>query len=135
MTNATWQLYTDGGARGNPGRAAIGAVIYKNGEVAAKVSREIGETTNNQAEYQALIAGLEEAQKLGATEIDCFLDSSLVVNQLNGQWKVKEPSLHEIFAAAQKAKQSFAKISLSHIPREKNQEADALVNLALDKKD
>jgi probable phosphoglycerate mutase len=135
MSNATWRLFSDGGARGNPGPAAIGAVLLKDGEKVAEISRAIGETTNNQAEYQALIAGLEEAKKFGAEEIDCFLDSLLVVSQLNGQWKVKEPSLRDIFEKACQMKKSFAKISFSYIPREKNKKADALVNQALDKKD
>ncbi|MFH1790130.1 MAG: ribonuclease HI family protein [bacterium] len=129
------KIFTDGGARGNPGPAAIGVVIkdeYDNNII--KYSKYLGDQTNNFAEYSAIISGLEKAKELGATHAQCFLDSELVVKQLTGKWKIKEPTLQKLFVLAYNAAAEIEKVSYSHIYREKNKEADALVNKELDKK-
>ena len=128
-------IFTDGGARGNPGPAGIGATIKNEaGVLISQVSEYIGEATNNVAEYMAVIAAIEKAKELGATEIDFFLDSLLVVEQLNGNYKVKNAGLASLFVKVYNARQAFKKVTFAHVRREQNQEADALVNLALDKK-
>ncbi|MEI7497729.1 MAG: ribonuclease HI family protein [Candidatus Falkowbacteria bacterium] len=133
MTNKI-TIYSDGGARGNPGPAAIGTVLYdEGGVVVAEISEYIGETTNNQAEYKAIIAGLICAKELGAQTIECFLDSLLVVEQLNHRYKVKHPGLAPLFLEVHNLRHHFKQISFRHIPREKNKAADKLVNLALDR--
>ncbi|MEI6288457.1 MAG: ribonuclease HI family protein [bacterium] len=131
MAKAT--LHTDGGARGNPGPAGIGAVLNIDGEKKF-YKKYIGETTNNQAEYQALILGLTKAEELGIQEIDCLLDSELVVKQLNRQYKVKDAGLAILFVKVWNLAQKFKSISFKHIYRENNKEADALVNQAIDEK-
>lgn len=126
-------LYSDGGARGNPGPAGIGAVVYdKNKKIIKKIAQYIGQATNNQAEYQALIAGLEEAKKVGAIEVDCYSDSELIVKQLNREYKVKNHGLGPLFIKIWNLSQNFKKINFHYIPREKNKEADELVNQAID---
>ena len=127
-------IYTDGGARGNPGPAAIGVVIYGPGENPIKQrGKYIGNATNNQAEYKALIEGLAEAHLQGASEVACFLDSELVVRQLNGQYKVKEPELQNLITEVFRLSNKFIKVKFEHVGREKNKLADKLVNEALDK--
>jgi len=127
-------LYTDGGARGNPGPAAIGVIVYDSKKnVIKKISKYIGRATNNQAEYQALITGLIEAKKIKAENVECFSDSKLVVQQVNRKYKIKNKKLAQLFIKIWNLSQSFKKIKFSYIPREKNREADRLVNLALDK--
>ncbi len=127
-------IHSDGGARGNPGPAGIGAVLNAdNGIVLAEISKYIGETTNNQAEYQALIAGLEKAKELKAEELDCYLDSELVVKQLNREYKVKNAELAPLFLKVHNLSLSFKKIKFIHIRREFNKEADRLANEAMDK--
>jgi ribonuclease HI len=132
-------IFTDGGARGNPGPAGIGAVIKdEEGEVLKEVSEYIGETTNNMAEYQALIAALTEAKKMYGEKlremmIDVRMDSELVVRQLNGIYKVKEPTLKEQFAkVATMRLEDIPNITFKHIYREANAHADKLVNAAID---
>lgn len=132
MQSRLW-IHTDGGARGNPGPAAIGIVIKTPaGEVVAAWGKTIGETTNNQAEYQALEAALEKAKELGADHVDCYLDSLLVVQQVKGEWKVKEASLKPNVDRVRALARQFAKVTFNHVPREQNAEADELVNEALD---
>ncbi|MFA6306270.1 MAG: ribonuclease HI family protein [Patescibacteria group bacterium] len=127
-------IYTDGGARGNPGPAGIGAVILdEKGDAAAEISEYIGEATNNQAEYKALVAGLAKAKELGALELEVFLDSELVVKQLNREYRVKDKQLAPLFVQAYNISLGFKKIVFKHIRREKNELADKLVNQALDK--
>lgn len=126
-------IYSDGGARGNPGPAAIGAVIKdEKNKIVEEISKIIGETTNNQAEYQAILAGLEAAKKLGAEVVECFLDSELVVKQLRHEYKVKNKELAPLFVKVHNLSLQFKKISFIHIRREQNKEADKLVNEALD---
>ncbi|MGC9049123.1 MAG: ribonuclease HI family protein [Patescibacteria group bacterium] len=127
-------LYTDGGSFGNPGPAGVGVVIRdKNKKIIKEMAKYIGEATNNQAEYKALILGLEEAKKLGATEIDCYLDSELIVKQLNREYKIKDHGLGPFFIKIWNLSQSFKEINYHYIPREKNKEADRLVNQAINK--
>ena len=124
-------LFTDGGSRGNPGPAGIGYVLDIEG-VEKTFGNAIGEMTNNQAEYQALIAGILRAVDERVTELECFLDSELVVKQLNGEYRVKDLKLKPHFEKIMMLKDKFTSISFSHVPREKNEEADALLNEALD---
>lgn len=127
-------IYTDGGARGNPGPAGIGAVLYSDDKkIVAEVSEYLGVATNNQAEYQALIAALKKALDLGAKELDCYLDSELVVKQLRHEYKVKNKDLASLFLTIHNLALSFKKITYTHIPRERNQAADKLANEAMDK--
>lgn len=127
-------IYTDGGARGNPGPAGIGVVIYSTGEQPIRQKGEyIGEGTNNQAEYKALILGLKEAIDLGASEVQFFLDSELVVKQITGKYKVKEPELKILVMEVLRLCNKFARVDFKHVPREKNKLADKLMNEALDK--
>jgi len=131
--------YTDGGARGNPGPAAIGVVIQDGeGKTLKEVSKYIGETTNNQAEYEAVVCALAELKKLFGeqlreAQIEMRLDSELVVRQLEGRYKVKDPGLKKQFAkVAEFRLEVVPNITFLHIPREKNARADELVNEALD---
>jgi probable phosphoglycerate mutase len=128
-------VYTDGASRGNPGRAAIGAAIYaeEDGEVVASVSEDIGTATNNVAEYRAVIAGLEEAKRLGATEVDLRADSLLLVRQLTGEYRVKAPGLKPLAGRAAALLRQFDSITITHVRRELNEVADALANAALDR--
>ena len=126
-------IYTDGGARGNPGPSGLGVVIYnQDKQILGKYSKFLNRATNNQAEYQALILGLEKAKSLKAAEVDCYLDSKLIVEQINGKYKVKNPGLGPLFIRVWNLSQSFKKVNFYHIPREKNQEADKLVNEVMD---
>lgn len=122
------KVFTDGGARGNPGPAAIGVVIG-----AKKYSKYLGRATNNQAEYQAVIFALEQAKKLKLQELEINLDSELVCKQLNRQYKVKNANLQKLFLKAYNLSQNFKQIKFKHIRREKNKLADKLVNQELDK--
>jgi len=134
MKHEKLTIFTDGGARGNPGPAGIGAVILgEKGKAVAKISKYIGETTNNQAEYKALIAALTKAKELGACELEVFLDSELVVKQLNREYRVKDKDLAPLFVQAYNISLGFKKIVFKHVSREKNMLADKLVNLALDR--
>jgi len=127
-------IFTDGGARGNPGPAGIGVAIYdEKKKLVAELSAFLGVATNNQAEYQALIAALKKAGELGANELDCYLDSELVVKQLKREYKVKNKDLAPLFLTIHNLSLNFKKISYTHIPRERNQEADRLANEAMDR--
>lgn len=127
-------IFSDGGARGNPGPAGIGAILYdEQKKIVAEISEYIGETTNNQAEYRALIAALKKARNLGAQELDCYLDSELVVKQLKREYKVKNKDLAPLFLEIHNLSFNFKKISYTHVPREKNKEADRLANEAMDR--
>jgi ribonuclease HI len=129
-------LYCDGGSRGNPGPAAIGAVVFDATtdppERVATVSERIGVTTNNVAEYRALIAGLEAVAPLHARVIHVRADSMLVVKQLRGEYRVKHANLRPLYAAARALLAEYEIADLQHVPRAENVDADALVNAALD---
>jgi ribonuclease HI len=128
-------IHTDGGARGNPGPAGIGVVIQ---EVESKkvhnYKKYIGETTNNQAEYQAVFLALEKAHELKGEELEFLLDSELVVKQLNWEYKVKDKGLAVWFAKIIGLIPKFKKVTFKHVFREKNKEADRLVNEAIDER-
>ena len=126
-------LHCDGGSRGNPGPAAVGVVIRDaTGEVVAEVSQVIGIATNNVAEYEAVIRGLERASELGATSVDLIGDSELIAKQITGEYKVKHPDMKPLHAAAVSALAGFEDWTIRTVPRAQNADADALVNQALD---
>jgi len=126
-------VHVDGGARGNPGPAAIGVVVSDTeGGVVEEFGEPIGETTNNVAEYRALLRGLERARALGAEEVEVVGDSELVAKQINGQYKVKHAGLKPLHAEALHALSSFERWRVRTVPRAQNAAADALVNAALD---
>lgn len=126
-------VHVDGGARGNPGPAAIAIVVSdEEGQVIHEASETIGRATNNVAEYRALLLGIERAKQLGATEVDLVGDSELIVKQVRGEYRVKDAGLRPLHSAAQQALGEFSEWSLRHVKRERNAEADALVNQALD---
>ena len=128
-------IYTDGGARGNPGPAAIGFVVGNK-----KYGEAIGNTTNNVAEYKAVVAALKKAKQLlgkvesKRTEVEVRMDSELVCKQMNGKYKILEPELQKFFIEIWNMKQDFKSVSFHHIPREQNKEEDKMVNQALDGK-
>ncbi len=131
-------VYTDGGARNNPGPAAIGVVITQEDQTLKKYSDFIGQATNNQAEYQAVIFALKKIKllfgkkKSKTMEIEICLDSQLMVKQLNHQYKIKEKDLQLLFLKVWNLILDFGQVSFKHIPRQQNKEADRLVNQALD---
>jgi ribonuclease H / adenosylcobalamin/alpha-ribazole phosphatase len=126
-------LHTDGGARGNPGPAGIGVLLRdEDGVVIEEVARAIGETTNNVAEYEALIAGLKLAAERGISEVDVYLDSELVVSQLEGRWKIKNDRLRSLAVAARALMGRFERVTVNHVPRGQNAHADRLANLGMD---
>ena len=129
-------LYCDGGSRGNPGPSAIGAVVFDAStdppQLLASVSECIGVSTNNIAEYRALIAGLEAVAHLQARTVHVRADSMLVIKQLRGEWRVKHENLKPLYAEARKLLAAYDVVDLQHVRREENTEADALVNAALD---
>lgn len=126
-------IFSDGGARGNPGPAAIGFVLKdKAGTTVYKEGKFIGRATNNCAEYTAITAALKKARDLGATQVQCYLDSELVVRQLNGQYKVRDENIRRHFSEIVRLVKFFQKVDFHHIARSKNFEADYLVNRALD---
>ncbi|MDD2487408.1 MAG: ribonuclease HI family protein [Candidatus Gracilibacteria bacterium] len=129
------KVYTDGGARGNPGSAGLGVyIIDEKGTPVEKRYKSLGVKTNNQAEYLGALNGIQRAIELGAKEIELYMDSQLVVNQLSGIFKMKNPELKEIKFEIDKMINAWGgKISFIHIPREKNKEADRLSNIAMDK--
>jgi len=130
-----WRLFCDGASRGNPGPAGAGAVLSNpRGEVAAQLARYLGETTNNVAEYQALILGLREAVRLGARKLQVFADSELLVRQLNGQYRVKSPHLLPLWRLAKIELQNFEAYTVSHVPRAENRLADELANQGIDQR-
>lgn len=126
-------LHVDGGARGNPGPAAIGVVIDDgDGNRIDELAQRIGVATNNVAEYRALLLGLERAAQLGARELEVINDSELVAKQVNRVYKVKHPAMRPLFEQASERLDGFDRWSIRSVPRAQNAEADALVNAALD---
>lgn len=138
-------IYTDGGSRGNPGDAAIGVVIEMenskshDGDRVKEYGEAIGKATNNVAEYSALVFALKKAKQLlgkegaGTADIEVRSDSELMVNQLNGKYKLKEEGLKDLFIEVWNLKQDFGSVAFRHVPRAENARADALVNRALDR--
>ncbi|HEU4363650.1 MAG TPA: bifunctional RNase H/acid phosphatase, partial [Mycobacterium sp.] len=128
------RVEADGGSRGNPGPAGYGSVVFTadRSTVLAESKQAIGRATNNVAEYRGLIAGLDEAVKLGATEVAVFMDSKLVVEQMSGRWKVKHPALAPLHGEARALAARFDFVSYTWVPREKNSHADRLANEAMD---
>jgi len=125
-------INTDGLSKGNPGTAAIGATIKdERGKMLATISKRIGITTNNVAEYQALIAALQKALKLGGTHVIIRADSELMIRQLNGRYKIKSEGLKPLYIEVTQLLAKFETVSLKHIPREQNSEADKLANDAV----
>jgi ribonuclease HI len=123
----------DGGARGNPGPAAIGAIARDgDGEVLAERGERIGRATNNVAEYRALLLGIELAAELGAGELELVGDSELIVRQVEGRYKVKDATMKELHGQVKAALAPFESWSIRHVRRESNADADRLVNQALD---
>jgi tryptophan 2,3-dioxygenase len=126
-------VHVDGGARGNPGPAAAAAVVSEpDGNVVDEVAIALGRTTNNVAEYRALLLGLDRARALGATEVDVINDSELVAKQVTGEYRVRNEELAPLHAEAMRAIEGFERWSISSVPRAQNAAADALVNQALD---
>ena len=127
-------MEADGGSRGNPGPAGYGAVVWDadRSAVLAEAKSAIGTATNNVAEYRGLIAGLEAAAGLGADEVDVFMDSKLIVEQMAGRWRVKHPDLAPLHRQAAQLARGFARVGYSWIPREQNSDADRLANQAMD---
>jgi len=125
-------ICTDGASRGNPGPAAIGATIKdEQGKLIGRISQRIGWATNNQAEYRAIIAALEEATRLGAKQVKINSDSQLVVRQINGEYRVKKAALKPLYQQVKKLLSSLDSFTITYIPRQQNQEADKLANMAL----
>lgn len=127
-------IYTDGASRNNPGEAGAGVLILRDREPVERVSRYLGVTTNNVAEYSAAIIGLEQALRLGASRVTLLADSELLVRQLNGQYKVKNEGLKPLFAQAKELIARIGRVEVQYIPREQNREADALANKAIDER-
>ncbi len=126
-------IFTDGAADPNPGPAAIGVIIKdEQGKLIARISQCIGTTTNNQAEYKAIIAALEKAIKLGATHVEINSDSELVVRQLSGIYRVKKAALKPLYQKVKQLQGLLEGFTITHIPRQQNIEADNLANTALD---
>lgn len=126
-------VYVDGASRGNPGPAAIGWVILTGDGILTEGGRRIGETTNNRAEYEALVYALEIASGYGFDEVEVRSDSELVVNQVTGAWNVNDPGLREYRIRVRELLSEFDSWSLTHVPRELNERADNLANEALDR--
>ncbi len=125
-------ICVDGASRGNPGLAAIGATIKdEQGKLIARISQGIGRTTNNQAEYRAVIAALEEAIRLGAGQVELNSDSELVVKQIKGEYRVKNAALKPLYQRVKQLQSSLESFTINHIPRQQNKEADRLANMAL----
>ena len=127
-------VHVDGGARGNPGPAAVGAVVTapEGGEPLAEKGVYIGEATNNVAEYRAVLLGIELARQLGAKELEIVNDSELVARQIGGQYKVKHAGLKPLFVETMRELREFDRWSVRNVRRESNERADELVNQALD---
>ncbi|MFH1966525.1 MAG: ribonuclease HI family protein [Patescibacteria group bacterium] len=134
-------IQTDGGSRGNPGPSAIGVVIFQEGQILKKYGESIGQTTNNQAEYEAVIFALKKAKllfgkkKAKEMEIEFRVDSELLVKQMNHQYKIKEKDLQLLFIKIWNLILDFKSVNFKHVRREENKEADEMVNQTLDNQD
>src|SRR5512134_604767 len=127
-------IYTDGASRNNPGEAGAGVYILQDGKPFKQIARYLGQTTNNIAEYTAAIIGLEHAVKAGARRVRLFADSELLVKQVNGQYKVKNDGLKPLHGKIKELIATIGSVEVQYIPRERNKEADALANRAIDEK-
>ena len=126
-------IKTDGRSQGNPGPAAIGAIIKdEQGKLIASISQAIGRATNNQAEYRAIIAALKEAIELGAEQVDIRSDSELIVEQINRRYRVKNAALKPLYQQVKQLQSQLKGFTITHIPRQQNREADSLAGKALD---
>ncbi|MCS7016789.1 MAG: ribonuclease HI family protein [Gemmatales bacterium] len=128
----TLTIHIDGAARGNPGPAAFGAVYTRDGQVVLEEKQYVGKTTNNVAEYLALLHALGRALELGAHHVHVFSDSELLVRQLMGIYQVRDPKLQQLYEQAQELIRQFHEFRISHVPRKQNRHADKLCNQALD---
>jgi ribonuclease HI len=128
-------IYTDGASRNNPGESGAGVYILQDGEPFEQIARYLGTTTNNVAEYTAAIIGLEHAVKVGARKVKLFADSELMVKQINGLYKVKNEGLKPLHTKVNGLIARIGSVAVQYIPREKNKEADALANKAIDEKE
>ena len=127
------RIWVDGASRGNPGPAAVGIVIKDGqGRLITHISQRIGTTTNNQAEYRAIITALEKAVELGAEYVELNSDSELVVKQINGRYRVKKAALKSLYQQVKQLQGLLEGLTITHIPRQQNAEADKLANTALD---
>ena len=126
-------IHSDGASQGNPGLAAIGVTIKdEQGKLIARISQRIGRTTNNQAEYRAIIAALEEATKLGARQVELNSDSELVVRQIKGEYRVRKATLKPLYQQVKQLQSCLESFTINHIPRQQNIEADRLANKAFE---
>jgi len=133
MDQKVYFLYTDGGSRGNPGPSGAGGVIMDStGTIVAEISVYLGVATNNQAEYRSLILTLERAIELGIKKVCCYMDSSLVVNQVNKRWKINNEILIELCEQVNQIIGNFESFRLTHVFRDSNKYADSLANKAMD---
>jgi ribonuclease HI len=134
MSEPTATVHIDGAARGNPGPAAYALVLRRPGRPPVEEAAPIGTATNNVAEYTALIRALERAAELGVRSLAVFSDSELLVKQMNGEYRVKHPDLQDLYREAQKLRKGFDRVTLTHVRRGQNADADRLCNQALDGK-
>ena len=129
------RVASDGAARGNPGPAGAGAVLWdEQGRVLERLGKYLGRQTNNVAEYHGLLLGLRRAQQLGAEELEVVADSELMIRQLSGSYQVRAPALRELHSEALSLLKAFRKVKLVHVPRAQNAEADEMSNRAIDEK-
>ncbi len=133
LGNRTFEIFTDGACSGNPGPAGVGVVILEDGKKIKEISKAIGDATNNIAEYTALVFALQEALILKAERLSVFSDSELMCRQVKGEYKVKNPSIRVLFDQVQYLISGFNEFTLSHVPREKNKDADRLATQSLKK--
>ena len=127
------KLWADGASRGNPGPSGAGAVVkLADGSIVGEVAEFLGHGTNNRAEYTAVLLGLQRALELGGREIDVYMDSQLVVRQMEGVYKVKNAGLRPLWEQVGALSRRFARCTFHHVPREQNSEADALANTGVD---
>lgn len=134
--NLTLSAYIDGGSRGNPGPSGGGFAVYQGGHLLVKGSEFFGDKTNNQAEYMALRLALQTVQKkfgVKVTTLNCFMDSQLVVEQMNGNYKVRSENVLPLFREVRKMADQFEVFTINHVPREENALADKLANQAMDR--
>jgi ribonuclease HI len=129
---ASLEIYIDGASRGNPGRSGVGVFIVDVDGGVHEIKRDIGIATNNQAEYEALITALKSAKELKKNHLKIYTDSTLLANQINGNWRVRDSKIAALWKCAKRLIAEFEEVEIKHIPRELNREADRLANRAID---